>query len=154
MKIRNRALALGLATVAMLVAVMACQPTPQVANQLNPTPAYSVTVSGMWEDFQPHNKLAADAHKNRWVSISLDWEPATSTADGKLVFRGPSTPNTLEMRFNFVEDADELRDDDGDGNTIVVCNIGGTDKLTANVLILNYCRIPGRAVNQDDEEDD
>ena len=151
MRIKKATLALGLMATAMLIAVMACQPTPQVANQLDPDPSYAVTVSELWEDFQPHNKLAADAHRNRWVNIVLDWEPATSTADGKLIFRGPSPPNTLEMRFNFVEHADELRDDPGDGGTDIICNVGGTDALTANVLILNYCRIPGRAVNQDDE---
>ena len=150
MRIRN--VALGLAAVAMLIVVMACQPTPQVANQLSPTATYTLSVSELWEGFQPHNKLQGDKYRNRWVSVTLDWEPATSTADGKLIFRGPSPPNTLEMRFNFVEHADELRDDNGDGDTTVVCNVGGTDKLTANVLILNYCRIPGRVVNQGDDE--
>ena len=121
---------------------------PQAGNEPDPEPFNTVGIKEMWESYQPQNLASGDRFKNRWVRVKLDWRPSTATADGKLVFRGPSPPNTVEMRFNHVEHSDQLRDHAGDGNEPnVICKVSGMD-ITGVKLTLNYCRIENWRVSQ------
>ena len=121
---------------------------PQAGNELDPKPFNTVGIKEMWESYQPQNLASGDRFKNRWVKVKLDWKPSAATADGKLVFRRPSPPNTVEMRFNYVEHSDHLRDHAGDGNEPnVICKVSGMD-ITGVKLTLNYCRIENWRVSQ------
>ena len=46
----------------------------------------------------------------------------TSTAEGYLLKRMPSPPNTMEFRYNYAEHADRDRDET---DFTVLCNVGG-----------------------------
>ena len=121
---------------------------PQAGNELDPKPFNTVGIKEMWESYQPQNLASGDRFKNRWVKVKLDWKPSAATADGTLVFRRPSPPNTVEMRFNYVEHSDHLRDHAGDGNEPnVICKVSGVD-ITGVKLTLNYCRIENWRVRQ------
>ena len=110
---------------------------PQTSNGLDPKPFTTVGIKEIWESYQPQNLTSGDRFKNRWVKVKLDWRPSAATADGKLVFRRPSPPNTVKMRFNHMEHADHA----GDGNEPnAICKVSGMD-ITGVKLTLNYCRI-------------
>ena len=138
LKIPMAALVLALAAMLQVSCAM-LQGGYSVPNQLNPTPynpGEPILLGTIWEDAQPVRRtVAGDRYRHRWVVIKVD-SVNTGTADGRLLVRMPSPPNTIELRYNHPEHADAARND---RDFIVLCNVGGVN-AAGDRLVLHHCR--------------